>query len=403
MLKYYDFFAGAGLVQLGLGRDWTCAWANDIDPRKAEIYKANFGDALFQLGDVAEIEVKSLPRRVDMAWASFPCQDLSLAGWRGGMSAQRSGTFWAYWRLMRDLFAAGDRPSLIVIENVAGLLYKDNFLGLCEALAVLGMQFGGLVIDARWFVPQSRPRVFVVAVDMRVDCSSLLDPSPRGSKWLPNSLLSAYNTLPNSLRDLWRWWTLPIPPHIVASVDDLIDDETQEVESHLLHETKRLVAMMSPLNREKVNKALALRRRCVGFLYKRIRAGVQRAEVRFDGIAGCLRTPQGGSSRQTVLVAKNGKLRSRLLAPREAARLMGVPDSFWLPLNYNDAYRGIGDGVAVPVVAWLSKNLLIPLAKACQRAALPTRNEIGLELNENLLTMRESSEARAAQWARSRT
>ena len=123
--------------------------------------------------------------------------------------------------------------------------------------------------------------------------------------------------------------------------------------------------MMTDLHRSKVKEAVRLGKP-VGFLYKRIRKGVQRAEVRFDGVAGCLRTPHGGSSRQTVLVVNGSDVASRLLSPREAARLMGVPDSFWLPLKYNDAYRAIGDGVAVPVVSWLSNRLLAPLAQLCR-------------------------------------
>src|SRR5579859_8204216 len=158
MYRFYDFFAGAGLVNLGLKASWTCAWANDIDPKKADVYRANFGAGRFQLGDVAYVRPASLPPGVDMAWASFPCQDLSLAGWRRGMSAERIGAFWPFWSLMRDLFDRGGCPPIIVIENVVGLLYGENFTGLCEALAGLGMQFGAIVIDARHFLPQSRPR-----------------------------------------------------------------------------------------------------------------------------------------------------------------------------------------------------------------------------------------------------
>jgi len=107
----------------------------------------------------------------------------------------------------------------------------------------------------------------------------------------------------------------------------------------------------------------------VGTLYKRTRADAdgtrrQRAEVRFDDIAGCLRTPGGGSSRQTILVVDGKKIRSRLLAPREAARLMGLAESFILPETYNDAYHLAGDGVVVPVVRHLTEYLLEPILKA---------------------------------------
>jgi DNA (cytosine-5)-methyltransferase 1 len=124
--------------------------------------------------------------------------------------------------------------------------------------------------------------------------------------------------------------------------------------------------MMSPINRSKVETAKKEGRRIVGTIYKRTRRDenrvkVQRAEVRFDDVSGCLRTPAGGSSRQTVIVVEGKSVRTRLLSAREAARLMGLPDSYQLPSNYNEAYHLIGDGLAVPVVRFLSENLLNPM------------------------------------------
>ena len=87
-----------------------------------------------------------------------------------------------------------------------------------------------------------------------------------------------------------------------------------------------------------------------------------RAEIRFDGVAGCLRTPGGGSSRQFIMVVEGESVRTRLLSGREAARLMGLPDEYKLPANYNEAYHLMGDGLAVPVVRHLADNLLGPLA-----------------------------------------
>jgi DNA (cytosine-5)-methyltransferase 1 len=99
---------------------------------------------------------------------------------------------------------------------------------------------------------------------------------------------------------------------------------------------------------------------------------VQRAEIRFDDVAGCLRTPAGGSSRQTIMLIDGKKVRSRLLSPREAARLMGLPEEYVLPNNYNEAYHLAGDGVAVPVVSFLAMNIFEPIlasALAAQKAA----------------------------------
>src|SRR5262249_4048865 len=136
---------------------------------------------------------------------------------------------------------------------------------------------------------------------------------------------------------------------------------------HTIRQTNHILGLMAPLHREKVREAKRLGSRTIGMVYRRTRQRVQRAEVRFDDTSGCLRTPAGGSSRQTVLVVEDRRIRSRLLSPREAARLMGVPDDYPLPDRYNDAYHLFGDGVVVPVVRWLSEHLLTDLAEAPRR------------------------------------
>jgi len=109
-----------------------------------------------------------------------------------------------------------------------------------------------------------------------------------------------------------------------------------------------------------------LRRRIVGGVYKRTRRDeygrkAQRAEIRFDDVAGCLRTPAGGSSRQVIVVVEGSSVRARLISSRETARLMGLRDSYKLPRNYNEAYHLTGDGVVVPVVRHLRKFIFEPL------------------------------------------
>jgi DNA (cytosine-5)-methyltransferase 1 len=390
-LRFYDFFAGAGLAALGLGDQWACVWANDIDPKKAEVYRANFPDDHFFLGDVVEFTAADLPNSTQLAWASFPCQDLSLAGWRRGLSADRSGAFWPFWRIMRDQFRSGCRPPVMVIENVTGLLYGDSFVGLCEALAGLGMQFGALVMDAQHFLPQSRPRVFMIAVDARLDCSEYYSKEPV-PEWTPTHLKNAYNKLPENLKDLWNFWNVPVPQIKRPSLDKIIQRDPTGVDWHTKAETSYLLSLMDEKNHKKVRDAQRMGGPHIGFVYKRMRKGIQRAEVRFDGVSGCLRTPQGGSSRQTVIIVDDGQVRSRLLSPREAARLMGVPDTFKLPDGYNQAYKAMGDAVAVPVVSWLSHHLLEPLAKL---AASTKHNE---QQHPDVYAHIERTEKRASEW-----
>ena len=167
-MTFYEFFAGAGMVRLGLGPDWTCLLANDNDVGKATSYARNFTVHALKIDDVACLTAADLPGRADLGWGSFPCQELSLAGGRAGLEGERSATFWDFWGLMMALRAEGRAPRLVVIENVCGLITGHggkDFVALCDAFTEGGYRVGAMVIDAALFVPQSRPRVFVIGVD----------------------------------------------------------------------------------------------------------------------------------------------------------------------------------------------------------------------------------------------
>ena len=357
------------MVRAGLGRRWKCVFANDIDPKKSKSYKRNWGAAEFQRGDVAQLSARDLPGVVDLAWASFPCQDLSLAGSGAGLSGKRSGTFWPFWGLIRRLSDEGRSPSMIVLENVRGTVTSHkgaDFVSLVVAIANSGFRVGAVVIDAVRFVPQSRPRLFIVAIRDGLSLPSQRMCSEHNSMWHPASLVRAVHQLPESIQQKWVWWHLPLPSQRSSELADVIESEPSGVAWHSRSETRRLLSMMSRVNFMKVQDAQVGQRPIVGTIYKRTRRDgdgqrVQRAEVRFDGVAGCLRTPRGGSSRQTVIVVDGRSVRTRLLAPREAARLMGLPDDYELPARYNEAYHLVGDGVVVPVVRYLACQVLEPV------------------------------------------
>ncbi|MBM3562604.1 MAG: DNA cytosine methyltransferase [Alphaproteobacteria bacterium] len=368
--SYYEFFAGGGMARAGLGEGWRCLFANDFDRKKAESYRANWGGEELCVGDVRDLSTAQLPGRADLVWASFPCQDLSLAGAGAGLKGERSGTFWPFWALMKELRREGRAPSLIVLENVCGALTSHggkDFTEICKALAQEGYRFGALVIDAALFVPQSRPRLFIVAVRKDVAISISLAPSHSGagSAFHTRALLTAYERLPRRLSEDWLWWRLPAPPSRNTKLAQIIEDAPRDVDWHSGAETKALIAMMSEVNLAKIEEAKRAGRKMVGTLYRRTRyqngVKMQRAEARFDDIAGCLRTPAGGSSRQYVLVVNKGRVRSRLMSARETAALMGLPDEYILPENYNEAYHLTGDGVVVSVVQYISEHILKPL------------------------------------------
>lgn len=352
------------MARIGLGPGWSCVFANDIDERKARAYRDYFeGAPEWFSGDVAKIKTSDLPGVAALAWASFPCQDLSLAGSGAGLNAERSGTFWPFWRLMQGLVREGRAPRLIVLENVYGALTSHggaDFMAIAEALIESEYRFGALVIDAVHFVPQSRPRIFIVAIRKEMFFTGDLLAAGPHPLWHPPVVVARSKEVEALSPGSWLWWALPSPPPRTQVFADLIEENPDGVAWHPHAETKRLLGMMSEVNLAKVKEAKASKRRMVGAIYKRIRNGVQRAEIRFDGLSGCLRTPVGGSSRQIIMIVEGRRIRSRLLSPREAARLMGLPETYKLPEKYNDAYHLAGDGLVVPVVRHLAENILEP-------------------------------------------
>ena len=294
MLSFYEFFAGGGMVRAGLGAGWSCLFANDIDPKKGACYSKNWGDSTLRLADVAELTTTDLPGTADLAWASFPCQDLSLAGSGAGLRGNRSGTFWPFWRLIEALADENRAPMAIALENVCGALTSHggkDFAALSDAIIGEGYRFGALVIDAVHFVPQSRPRLFLIAVsENHAVPESLVSVKP-DSKWHTAALIEAYRRLSERERKSWLWWRLALPPKRNAVLSDLIEDQPKGVKWHTPTETQKLLGMMSPVNLAKVALAKKAGRRAVGAIYKRTRLNengvkIQRAEIRFDNIAG---------------------------------------------------------------------------------------------------------------------
>jgi len=356
----HEFFAGSGLVAYGLRGLFCPIWANDISNKKAAVYSANFCDKHFVLDDIKNIHGASLPH-AHLSWASFPCQDLSLAGSLGGINASRSGLVWEWLRILREM---PERPAILLVENVVGLLSAnsgENYAKLHYALLDLGYKSGAILIDAVHFVPQSRPRVFVIAVKRDIAIPQCLqDVKPN---WLHNKVASDLGkSLPG-----WIWWRAETPLKRSAQLADLIDFS-------LPYDKDDVLRLIPPHHKEKLDA----RDSVVATGYRRTRHGKQCLEVRFDGIAGCLRTPEGGSSKQFLIVKRNGELHARILSPREAARLMGAPDSFILPDSKNDGYRAMGDAVAMPVATFVGRAFLLRLAEAAygDQQYLPTAKSV---------------------------
>ncbi len=343
-----EFFAGSGLVSFALKRFFSVVWANDFCQKKAAVYRANHKQNNLAQDSIENIRGVDLPPAV-LSWASFPCQDLSLAGLIGGIGAKRSGLVWEWLRVIDEMKRP---PSILVAENVVGLVSADggvHYKNLHAALVARNYRVGAILLDAINWIPQSRPRIFVIAVSREIEIPPALLGAERN--WLHSD---AIVRAAEGLQD-WLWWHLPKPMPRKLNLADIVERDAPVDGPEA---TRRNLSMIPKKHRDYI----AASNLDVFPGYKRTRKTGQMLELRFDGVAGCLRTPEGGSSRQVLVIRHGTDLKTRLLTARETARLMGAPDSYKLPGSYNDGYRAMGDAVAVPVAKWLAQYLLAPLA-----------------------------------------
>lgn len=360
---FAEFFAGIGLMRLGLEKaGWQIAFANDIDPTKERIYQTHFNDSEnhFSLGDIHQLKGIDVPG-VSLATASFPCTDLSLAGRREGLSGSQSSAFWGFVNVLEDM--GERRPPVVLLENVEGFLTSRNGRDFQEALLALnelGYAVDAFIINAVRFVPQSRVRLFVVGhraagKPERVSEKQL---SFYQSDLRPAKLASFMLQHPEinwSIRDL------PSLPTTQSCLADIIEDIPASSKDWW-NEARVEYLLNQTFDRHRVLIEAAQKRQDYTYFtaFRRVREGRSMAEIRSDGIAGCLRTPKGGSARQILLRVGKGNVDVRLLSPRECARLMGA-DEYRISGNINQALFGFGDAVCVPVVTWIGENYLNPL------------------------------------------
>jgi DNA (cytosine-5)-methyltransferase 1 len=364
-IPFAEFFAGIGLVRAALEPlGFQPMWANDIEPMKQSHYVANHSSEEFLLGDIRHVHADQLPQDLELATSSFPCIDLSLAGNRNGLAGEHSGMFWEFARVMAELKKQGRMPRSILIENVIGFASSHGGKDLHSALVKLkelGYSCDILTIDAKHFVPQSRPRMFLVGIsgELPADCfAGIPELSDVRPNWVRNSYLKNFSTARLHYR------TLPSLPTRTAGLSNIV--EVIEDSDARWWDGERLAAFMNSLSAIQSARLEELRTysaRTWRTAYRRTRNGKATWEIRRDDIAGCLRTTGGGSSKQALVVAGNGKVQARWMTAREYARLMGARDYELNGVTPNQAQFGFGDAVVVDVIKWIGEHYLRPVLR----------------------------------------
>jgi len=355
-----EFFAGIGLMAAALEpRGFDVQWANDIERAKYDLYLANRPHAVdaLKLGDVRRVLGDDLPS-VELATASFPCIDLSLAGNRKGLAGEQSGMFWEFARVLEQMGEL--RPRAVLLENVHGFATSHGGKDLraaMERLTELGYSCDVIAINARHFVPQSRPRMFVVGLrgelpaDAHRGIPRLSDVRPA---WV-RAIHEANQDLPMHYIDLPQ---LPEGPAELSGIVQRVEagdarwwDEAR---------TAAFIQCLRPVHAERLRSLMESKSAVWRTAYRRTREGRATWEIRADRIAGCLRTTGGGSSKQALVEAGRGKVRVRWMTPLEYARLMGADRFKTRAGTDNQALFGFGDAVVVDVIAWIADHYLLP-------------------------------------------
>lgn len=404
MKSFVEFFAGVGLVREGLSQSgWECIWANDISEDKQEVYIDNYGSDSFWLGDIWDVAENPalIPDDAFLYTASFPCTDLSVAGGRAGLAGKESGALKALMEIIQNKKSINEAPKVVLLENVKGFLTSRKGKDVEKIVSLfsgLGYFVDIVELDAIDFSAQSRPRVFLIAVEEDLARKGL---KIKNSDQLLDSWWADFEKHPSLRSDTikkiilnneqlnWALFEMDLPQKSGSKLPDIIETEIPSDSKHWWSKERKehLFNQMSAGHQILLKNMIQSEHYSYGTVYRRTRNGRPMAELRVDGYAGCLRTPKGGSSRQIVIRAGKNSWDVRLLTPREYARLQGVRDCFKLPQNANKGYFAMGDAVCVPVIEFIAQNILDPLY---QLSNAPYSSDF-LQCTESLELSRDSA------------
>lgn len=357
-----EFFSGIGLARAGMqSAGIKTIWANDIDETKCALYEAQWGKKDLHCEDVFNINADNVPT-ADIAWASSPCTDLSLAGKREGLvEGSESSAFFGFINVIEKM---GERkPKALILENVCGLASShdgNDFRMVVEEFNKLGYSVDAFELNARRWLPQSRPRMFVVGLLNPVD-GGVLDTSIRPDRlaWIHSDDSLTTHVTPMEEAPKLKSSGLSKMLEKIAP-DDSRWWSSKRVEAFL--------GSLSSVQEKRVEKLKNARNVSTRTAYRRTRNGKPTWELRDDDISGCLRTARGGSSKQAVVFLGNGQIKIRWMTGLEYARLQGARNFKLDGFKESQIQYAFGDAVAAPVVSWLMKNAVIPALRASQHA-----------------------------------
>jgi len=311
---FIDLFAGIGGIRLGFqNAGGRCVFSSEWNKFARKTYESNFGEVPF--GDITRISESSIPDH-DILLAGFPCQPFSIAGVskknslgkKHGFADETQGTL--FFDILRIL--ACKQPRAFLLENVKNLASHDQgktFKIIKKSLEEIGYNVHYAVLNAKFFVPQNRERIFI----------------------------AGFRKDEKQSYDSFHFVSPPFALHKVSSILESSVDSKYTLSDHLWsylqayakkHHAKGNGFGYGLVSRESVTRTLSAR------YYK-------------DG--------------SEILIPQHKK-NPRRLTPRECARLQGFPDSFQIPVSDTQAYKQFGNSVTVPLIEHVANSLVTALS-----------------------------------------
>ena len=192
-MNHLDLFSGIGCFSLGLqqaGIEPNWIGYSDIDKYANKVFKRRFPNAK-ELGSITNLQPKDLPE-IDLITFGFPCQDLSIAGKRGGLKANRSSLFFEAIKIIRN-----KKPKYFIFENVKGIFSSNkgqDFDIILRSIADIGYDGEWQLCNTRWFLPQNRERIYFIG-HIRGQPKPKVFPIGETSKIINNRKTKICNTL----------------------------------------------------------------------------------------------------------------------------------------------------------------------------------------------------------------
>ncbi len=339
---FIDLFAGIGGLRTAFDdAGGHCVFTSEWDKYAQQTYKANHRDNREIAGDITRIQAKDIPAH-DILVAGFPCQPFSIAGVSKKNALGRSHGFKdeTQGTLFFDVARIIDqhRPAGFLLENVKNLQSHDKgrtFEVIRKTLEdELGYELHVRIINAKHFVPQNRERIAMVGFREPTHFSwDDLDLPEIGTK---------------RMRDILH----PEDGSEAPEADFTVGRQATVNEKYIL--TDKLWAYLQ------------------GYADKHKAAGNGFG----FGLVGPDDTCRTLSARyykdgSEILIDRGKGKNPRRLTPRECARLMGLPDSFKIPVSDTQAYKQFGNSVAVPVFREVAR-IMAPHIRELTAPSQPT-------------------------------